>query len=73
VAQQLGHVLQYLNESQSPPAVHLISQAASDVNLTLIVDQHDAEKISGALHDRILETQGDHFGPKFEDLMKQLR
>jgi aspartokinase len=72
VAQKLGSVLQLLNELPSPPTVYLISQAASDVNLTLIVDQNEAEKISEVLHDKVLATDAGFFGPSFKELMNQI-
>lgn len=74
VANHLGNALNLLNElsTHDQPTVYLISQSASDVNLTLIVNQSEADRVAQKMHDKIFNgTSSDHFGPIFGDLLKK--
>ena len=51
--------------------VHLVSQAANDLSLTLVVDESSADRVVRRLHDRLFsgEPPGPAFGPTWEELM----
>ncbi len=51
VLHQLGPALEVFEEQR----VHLVSQAASDLNLTFVVDDDQADRLVGRLHELVLE------------------
>jgi diaminopimelate decarboxylase/aspartate kinase len=50
--------------------IHLLSQAASDLNLTVVVDEDQADKLVRMLHAQLIAGAGapDTFGPSWEQL-----
>ena len=50
--------------------IHLLSQAASDLNLTVVVDEDQADRLVRMLHAQIIAGAGspDTFGPSWEQL-----
>lgn len=51
-------------------SVHLMTQAASDLNLTVVVDEDQAEALVRALHERLFEQQtpAPQLGPTWQEL-----
>lgn len=63
---RLGPVLELFREEK----IHLVSQAASDLNLTFVVDEEQADRLVARLH-RLLIRPGERdpvFGPTWEAL-----
>ena len=54
VLHQLGPALEVFDEQR----VHLVSQAASDLNLTFVVDDDQADRLVARLHQLVLERGG---------------
>src|SRR5581483_12085269 len=50
--------------------VHLVTQAATDLNLTFVVDEDQATRLVRELHDLLLRKQGEDavLGPTWEEL-----
>ena len=63
---QLGAVLGLFEEQR----IHLLSQAASDLNLTFVVDEDQADRLVAKLHARLFasRTEDALFGPSWEAL-----
>jgi diaminopimelate decarboxylase/aspartate kinase len=49
--------------------VHLVTQAASDLNLSFVVEEDDADRLAADLHALLIHGEGDTFGPAWSDLM----
>ncbi len=65
ILHRLGPVVERFEEHR----VHLLSQAASDLNLTVVVDEDQAEPLVAALHALLFsEVEGDDFGESWETL-----
>lgn len=55
-------------------AIHLVSQAASDLNLTFVVDEDQADRLVDELHGRLFVSRKLHhatFGPSWRELMQE--
>ena len=63
---QLGSVLGLFEEQR----IHLLSQAASDLNLTFVVDEDQADRLVAKLHARLFSSRTEDalFGPTWEAL-----
>ncbi len=63
---RLGHLLEAFEEQP----VHLLTQAATDLNLTFVVDEEQALRLVRELHELLLRRQGEDevLGPTFEAL-----
>ena len=63
---RLGPVLELFREER----IHLLSQAASDLNLTFVVDEDQADRLVARLHRLLIQPgEGDPvFGPTWESL-----
>jgi diaminopimelate decarboxylase/aspartate kinase len=63
---RLGPALEAFQEHR----VHLVAQAASDLNLTVVVDEDQADRLSRQLHALLVSEPGpgDVFGPSWERL-----
>ena len=63
---QLGSVLGLFQEQR----IHLLSQAASDLNLTFVVDEDQADRLVSKLHARLFSSRSEDalFGPSWETL-----
>jgi diaminopimelate decarboxylase/aspartate kinase len=66
ILHQLGGVLGLFEEQR----IHLMSQAASDLNLTFVVDEDQADRLVAKLHARLFASQceGEQYGPTWEAL-----
>lgn len=66
VLHELGPALEALDQQQ----IYLVSQAASDLNLTFVVAEDQAERIVDRLHAQIFSRIGtdDLFGPSYREL-----
>jgi len=66
ILHEIGPVLEVFEEMK----VHLVSQSASDLNLTFVVDQDQAERLVRKLHGLLFhhQTEGPLFGPTWEEL-----
>lgn len=64
ILHRLGPVLELFEEQH----VHMVSQAASDLNVTFVVDEDQAEKLMVRLHSLLLSGLGDDdvFGPTWQ-------
>ena len=70
ILHQLGPVLKVFEEQK----VHLVSQAASDLNLTFVVDEKDAPRIVQRLHALLFDSAQEDdpmLGPVWSDLFEQ--
>ena len=63
---KLGPALKVFEEQ----AIHLVSQAASDLNLTFVVDEGQAERLVGRLHELLIANAGPAsvMGPTWAEL-----
>jgi diaminopimelate decarboxylase/aspartate kinase len=63
---RLGPVLGLFEEQR----IHLLSQAASDLNLTFVVDEDQADRLVSKMHARLFDTQTEDsvYGPSWEML-----
>lgn len=63
---RLGPALQLFEQQR----IHLLSQAASDLNLTVVVDEDQADKLVRLLHAQLIAQaeSPDVFGPSWEEL-----
>ncbi|MBM4184861.1 MAG: bifunctional aspartate kinase/diaminopimelate decarboxylase [Gemmatimonadetes bacterium] len=63
---KLGPALQVFEQQR----IHLLSQAASDLNLTVVVDEDQADRLVRLLHAQLVAQAGapDVFGPSWEEL-----
>jgi bifunctional diaminopimelate decarboxylase / aspartate kinase len=69
ILHQLGPVLSVFEEQK----IHLVSQAASDLNLTFVVDEDQAERLVRSLHALLFQsrrTPDDTFGPQWRELFE---
>ncbi len=68
VLHELGPALQVLEEQQ----VLLVTQAASDLNLTFVVTEKHAERLVSKLHSHVFATVGAQgpFGPTYRELQE---
>jgi diaminopimelate decarboxylase/aspartate kinase len=66
ILHEIGPVLEVFEEMK----VHLVTQSASDLNLTFIVDEDQAERLVRKLHALLFQHQveGPVFGPTWEEL-----
>ncbi len=66
---KLGPALSVFEEQQ----VHLLTQAASDLNLTFVVDEDQAERLVARLHDLLFphSTGAAHLGPCWSEVQTQ--
>jgi len=66
---RLGPVLGLFEEQR----IHLLSQAASDLNLTFVVDEEQADRLVSKMHARLFDTQIEDsvYGPSWEVLFHQ--
>lgn len=69
ILHRLGPVLELFEEQH----VHLVSQAASDLNVTFVVDEDQAEKLMTRLHALLLSGLGDDdvFGPTWQQQFQE--
>ena len=65
ILHQLGPALALFEEQQ----IHLVSQAANDLNLTFVVDENQAERLVAKLHDLLFARHGGdaHLGPTWRE------
>jgi diaminopimelate decarboxylase/aspartate kinase len=63
---KLGPALQVFEQQR----IHLLSQAASDLNLTVVVDEDQADRLVRLLHAQLIAQAGspEVFGPRWEEL-----
>lgn len=67
ILHELGPALSVFEEQR----IHLVSQAASDLNLTFVVDEEQAPRLMSELHTLLFESHKlptDVFGPRWTDL-----
>lgn len=66
ILHRLGPLLEAFEEQ----SVHLVTQAATDVNLTFVVDDDQAVRLVRELHESLLRRQGEDelLGPTWEEL-----
>jgi diaminopimelate decarboxylase/aspartate kinase len=66
---QLGPALQVFEEQK----VYMMSQAASDLNLTFVVQEDEADRLVGQLHHLLFDSMGAHptFGPSWQDTFER--
>jgi diaminopimelate decarboxylase/aspartate kinase len=69
ILHEIGPVLEVFEEMK----VHLVTQSASDLNLTFVVDEDQAERLIRKLHGLLFQHQveGRLFGPTWEELHKR--
>jgi bifunctional diaminopimelate decarboxylase / aspartate kinase len=61
---RLGPALELFGEHR----MHLVTQAASDLNLSFVVDEDDAKRLARDLHSLLIRRDGDVFGPAWKEL-----
>ncbi|MBI2213910.1 MAG: bifunctional aspartate kinase/diaminopimelate decarboxylase [Acidobacteria bacterium] len=61
---RLGPALEIFSELR----LHLVSQAASDLNLSFVVDEGDAERLARDLHHLLIGRRASVFGPTWREL-----
>jgi len=63
---RLGPALEVFEQQR----IHLVTQAASDLNLTVVVDEHQADRLVRLLHAQLIAEGGspEVFGPSWERL-----
>jgi diaminopimelate decarboxylase/aspartate kinase len=68
---RLGPALQVFEQQR----IHLLSQAASDLNLTVVVDEDQADRLVRLLHAQLIAEAGspEIFGPSWEQLQPTAR
>jgi diaminopimelate decarboxylase/aspartate kinase len=68
ILHQLGGVLGLFEEQR----IHLMSQAASDLNLTFVIDEDQADRLVSKLHARLFadQAEGTQFGPTWDALFE---
>ena len=68
ILHELGGVLGLFEEQR----IHLMSQAASDLNLTFVVDQAQVDRVIARLHGHLFgrKAQGTLLGPTWEELFQ---
>jgi diaminopimelate decarboxylase/aspartate kinase len=68
---RLGPALQVFEQQR----IHLLSQAASDLNLTVVVDEDQADRLVRLLHAQLIAEAGsaEVFGPSWEQLQPTAR
>jgi diaminopimelate decarboxylase/aspartate kinase len=62
---RLAPALEVFAEQQ----VHLVTQAASDLNLSFVVEEKDADRLAADLHALLIRDGGDAFGPAWSELV----
>jgi diaminopimelate decarboxylase/aspartate kinase len=62
---RLAPALEVFAEQQ----VHLVTQAASDLNLSFVVEEKDADRLASDLHALLIHDGGDAFGPAWSELV----
>jgi bifunctional diaminopimelate decarboxylase / aspartate kinase len=69
ILHELGPVLEAFEENK----VHLVSQAASDLNLTFVVDEDQSERLVRQLHGLLFGQKGESelFGPTWSELFDE--
>ena len=69
ILHEMGPALRLANEQH----VYLMAQAASDINLTFVVDEEEADTLTEKLHDRLFEDheENDLFGNSWEEMFGQ--
>lgn len=68
ILHELGEALALFEEQR----IHLVSQAANDLNFTLVIDEEQGDRLVSQLHDLLIRTTPDDpvMGPTWEDLYK---
>ncbi len=68
ILHKLGDALALFEEQR----IHLVSQAANDLNFTLVIDEEQGDRLVSQLHELLIQTTpGDPvMGPTWEDLYK---
>ena len=61
---RLAPALEVFAEQQ----VHLVTQAASDLNLSFVVEEQDADRLAADLHALLIQGGGEAFGPSWSEL-----
>jgi diaminopimelate decarboxylase/aspartate kinase len=61
---RLAPALEVFAEQQ----VHLVTQAASDLNLSFVVEEKDADRLAADLHALLIHDGGEVFGPAWSEL-----
>jgi diaminopimelate decarboxylase/aspartate kinase len=61
---RLAPALEVFAEQQ----VHLVTQAASDLNLSFVVEEQDADRLAADLHALLIHGGGEAFGPSWSEL-----
>ncbi len=71
ILHELAPVLELFEELE----VHLLTQSASDLNLTFVVDQEECERLARDLHGLLFQhqTEGAIFGPTWDELHAEAR
>lgn len=64
---RLGPALELFGDHR----MHLVSQAASDLNLSFVVDEDDAKRLARDLHALLIRRDDDVFGPRWKDLFQE--
>jgi diaminopimelate decarboxylase/aspartate kinase len=64
---RLAPALEVFAEQQ----VHLVTQAASDLNLSFVVEEQDADRLAADLHALLIHGGGDAFGPSWSELVAE--
>lgn len=65
---RLGPALEIFSELR----LHLVSQAASDLNLSFVVDEDDAERLARDLHHLLIGRRESVFGPTWRELSESV-
>jgi diaminopimelate decarboxylase/aspartate kinase len=52
--------------------IHMLGQAANDLNLTVVVEENAADRLCSALHEQLISTQNDPtlYGPSWQSLQQ---
>lgn len=71
VLHKLGPALEVFEEQR----IHLVSQAANDLNLTFVVDTEQADRLVQQLHGLLFQQRKSHaaFGPRWEEVFGDQR
>src|SRR5262249_46125104 len=71
ILHELGHLLELFAEL----SIYLVTQSASDLNLTFFVDEEQSERLVRQLHGRLFgqRTEGAFLGPTWSELYAEKR
>lgn len=69
ILNQLGPIFEALGEAR----IHLVSQAANDLNLTFVVDENQTQRLVDVLHQQLFEHSRNEslYGPSWNDLFEE--